>query len=52
MCHRTLDDVPDDFPPRPFCSPRCKWADLGNWLDERYRISEPLVERDEDGSYD
>jgi endogenous inhibitor of DNA gyrase (YacG/DUF329 family) len=22
----------------PFCSPRCKLVDLGNWLDERYRI--------------
>jgi endogenous inhibitor of DNA gyrase (YacG/DUF329 family) len=22
----------------PFCSERCKLVDLGNWLDERYRI--------------
>lgn len=27
----------------PFCSARCKWVDLGRWLDEDYRISEPLA---------
>jgi endogenous inhibitor of DNA gyrase (YacG/DUF329 family) len=27
----------------PFCSPRCKWLDLGSWLEERYRISRPLA---------
>ena len=25
-------------PYRPFCSSRCKWADLGEWASERYRI--------------
>ena len=25
----------------PFCSIRCQMADLGKWLDEDYRISEP-----------
>jgi endogenous inhibitor of DNA gyrase (YacG/DUF329 family) len=24
--------------PFPFCSPRCKLADLGAWLNESYRI--------------
>ena len=24
--------------PHPFCSPRCKLIDLGNWLDGSYRI--------------
>lgn len=28
-------------PWRPFCSRRCKMADLGNWLNERYRIPGP-----------
>lgn len=23
---------------RPFCSERCKLMDLGDWLDERYRV--------------
>lgn len=39
-CKKVLE-VPVDFPPRPFCSARCKLVDLDNWLSERYRISEP-----------
>jgi endogenous inhibitor of DNA gyrase (YacG/DUF329 family) len=31
-----------DMPHFPFCSERCKLIDLGAWLDERYRIEEPL----------
>jgi len=41
-CGQRLEDVPDDFPTRPFCSAQCKLIDLGNWLDERYRVSIPL----------
>jgi hypothetical protein len=26
----------------PFCSRRCRLIDLGRWLDEEHRISEPL----------
>ena len=26
---------------RPFCSERCRLIDLGEWLEERHRISEP-----------
>ena len=29
-------------PVGPFCSNRCKMVDLGQWLNEDYRISEPL----------
>ena len=29
-------------PAGPFCSERCKLIDLGKWLGEDYRISEPL----------
>ena len=25
-------------PWRPFCSERCKLIDLGDWIEERYRI--------------
>ncbi len=32
-----------DVPTFPFCCERCRLLDLGDWLDERYRISEPLV---------
>ena len=33
-----------DVPTFPFCSERCRLLDLGNWFDERYRISEPLAD--------
>jgi endogenous inhibitor of DNA gyrase (YacG/DUF329 family) len=28
---------------RPFCSERCKLIDLGEWLEENHRISEPAA---------
>jgi endogenous inhibitor of DNA gyrase (YacG/DUF329 family) len=31
----------------PFCSPRCKQVDLGNWLDEAYRVPVTGQELDE-----
>jgi len=31
-----------DEPVGPFCSNRCKMVDLGKWLGEEYRVSEPL----------
>ena len=31
---------------RPFCSRRCKIIDLGNWLDEVYRISVPVEDEE------
>jgi endogenous inhibitor of DNA gyrase (YacG/DUF329 family) len=34
----------------PFCSPRCKQVDLGNWLTERYRVqTDEKPEPDEPG---
>lgn len=30
----------EESPYRPFCSERCRWIDLGGWLDERYRIGD------------
>jgi endogenous inhibitor of DNA gyrase (YacG/DUF329 family) len=33
------------FPPNfPFCSRRCKLIDLGKWLNEEYKITEPIPE--------
>ena len=29
-------------PMGPFCSTRCKLVDLGKWLGEEYKITEPL----------
>ena len=31
-------------PPLPFCSERCRAADLGNWLYGNYRITTPASE--------
>jgi endogenous inhibitor of DNA gyrase (YacG/DUF329 family) len=42
-------DVPVDYGPRPFCSARCKLADLNNWFGEVYRIpGEPVTEEPND----
>jgi len=30
--------ISSENPWRPFCSERCKMIDLGDWLDERYRV--------------
>jgi len=47
-CHKTLEGTRAEVPTLPFCSPRCRAADLGNWLNESYRISAPLSEEDLD----
>ena len=40
VCGKPADfDAP---PTGPFCSARCKMIDLGQWLGEEHRISEPL----------
>ena len=40
-------------PHRPFCSERCKLLDLGNWLDENYRIAgDPAPDAAEDSDLD
>ncbi len=43
--HCPICGKPADFNTPPtgfFCSDRCKLIDLGKWLGEEYRISEPL----------
>ncbi|HEY3208707.1 MAG TPA: DNA gyrase inhibitor YacG [Actinomycetota bacterium] len=37
-----------DNPHRPFCSLRCRLADLGQWLDERYRLPGPAFSPEAD----
>jgi endogenous inhibitor of DNA gyrase (YacG/DUF329 family) len=32
---------------RPFCSERCKMADLGRWLSEEYRVPDDSPPADE-----
>jgi endogenous inhibitor of DNA gyrase (YacG/DUF329 family) len=39
---------PDTF--RPFCSERCRLADLGKWLDGGYRISSPAADDGDQGA--
>jgi len=41
ICNRETTLAAD--PIGPFCSQRCKLIDLGKWLREDYRISEPLT---------
>jgi endogenous inhibitor of DNA gyrase (YacG/DUF329 family) len=40
VCGRPVDFFAP--PTGPFCSDRCKMVDLGKWLGEEYKISEPL----------
>lgn len=40
-CPICKKEVAFDDPEMPFCSKRCRMIDLGNWADERYRISTP-----------
>ncbi|MCG7907992.1 MAG: DNA gyrase inhibitor YacG [Candidatus Thiodiazotropha taylori] len=37
---------------KPFCSERCRLIDLGDWLDENHRISEPLNGQLEEEPFD
>ena len=46
ICKR--ETVWEGNPFHPFCSARCKWIDLDNWLSGRYRITTPLGAEDED----
>lgn len=36
---------------RPFCSARCKGADLGAWASEQYRVAATVTD-DEEESFD
>jgi endogenous inhibitor of DNA gyrase (YacG/DUF329 family) len=50
ICKAELAADREEHPSRPFCSQRCKLADLDNWLSGTYRISTPLkpAELDDD----
>jgi len=46
ICRKSTDSTKDaDFP---FCSERCRLMDLGNWASERYVVSGPLFDEDEE----
>ena len=42
ICRNTLPNE-DRSAPFPFCSARCKKLDLYRWLNDEYRISEPIT---------
>jgi endogenous inhibitor of DNA gyrase (YacG/DUF329 family) len=39
-------------PDAPFCGPRCKEVDLGNWATEKYVISTPAYPQPKDADPD
>ncbi len=48
---RVLREDPSKLPRFfPFCSARCKWIDLGAWLDAGYRIPSQPEEESEDSA--
>jgi endogenous inhibitor of DNA gyrase (YacG/DUF329 family) len=47
-CARRFTDSAELRAFRPFCSERCRTADLGKWLDGGYRIEAPISEEDLD----
>ncbi len=47
MCGKTADRAPEDV--LPFCSPTCKLADLGRWLEGSYRVPGPPLEIENEG---
>jgi len=47
-CKRAISAEVAAAPFRPFCSQRCKMADLGSWLDGAFRISRSISEEDLD----
>jgi uncharacterized protein len=46
ICKTPTDSATNaDFP---FCSERCKLQDLGNWSAEKYVVSEPIFDEDDE----
>ncbi len=45
-CPICAEPTPSDSEFAPFCSQRCRRADLGRWLMGKYSISRPISERD------
>jgi uncharacterized protein len=46
ICRKPVDSAID--PDFPFCSERCRLLDLGNWAAEKYVVSEPIFDEEED----
>jgi uncharacterized protein len=51
MCPTCSKETPyEGNPHRPFCSERCRMADLGRWATGSYRIPVADADEDEDGT--
>jgi endogenous inhibitor of DNA gyrase (YacG/DUF329 family) len=48
QCKAVITAARQELPTWPFCSARCRSADLGSWLNDAYRISSPVAEEDLD----
>jgi endogenous inhibitor of DNA gyrase (YacG/DUF329 family) len=51
-CNRNVGEDEEARRFIPFCSERCRLADLGKWLDGAYRIGTPVTEDDLDQGLD
>ena len=45
ICRKAVERANPEFP---FCSERCRTLDLGNWATEKYTISSPVFDEDEE----
>jgi len=46
ICKKPTDSQADaDFP---FCSERCRLLDLGNWSSEKYVVSQPVFDQNQE----
>jgi endogenous inhibitor of DNA gyrase (YacG/DUF329 family) len=43
-----VDDAEPLPPDAPFCSERCRYVELANWYDDKYRVARPVDETDAD----
>lgn len=43
VCPKPVTPGDDHYP---FCSARCRAIDLGRWMDESYKITRPIEQRD------
>lgn len=46
-CRTCGKPVAESSPHAPFCSMRCRNADLGAWFNESYTLSRPITEEDD-----
>jgi len=60
VCNKIVQETIQKYPKQimyfPFCSKRCKYVDLGAWLDSEYKLASKLQSQDSDdlsgASYD